>query len=278
MDLERLEREYNNRAHVPEHPAFFARWERDSAFVRKTLAGHTDLSYGPDPRHRLDIFPAARPRATLVFIHGGYWRSLDKDLFSWLAAPFVAAGIGVAMPRYRLLPHVAIEDIASDALEAVNWLFAHGAEHGLAMERVVLSGHSAGAHLAASIFAAPRERLRFDPARIAGGLAVSGIYEFAPLSRLAMNADFGLDEDSVARLDLAGRARSIPAPILVAAGAAETAEFQRQSRVLADAWSPQARPLLLLPGHHHYSVLDALAERSQPLHEAVLRFVPSGGL
>jgi len=276
-DRDFVEREYNNRAHVPDYPAYFARWERDSRYVRSTLPARLDLAYGPEERQRIDLFPAAGMRGTLVFIHGGYWRSLDKDMFSWLAAPFVAAGIGVALPRYRLAPAAGIEQIVDDAIAAVNWLFENGPAHGMATERVVLSGHSAGGHLAAAVFAAPRERLRFDPARIVGGLPVSGVYEFEPLRHFSFNADFRLDPGAVARLDLAGRPRAIAAPLVVAAGAAETSEFRRQSRVLAEAWRPQVSALLMLPGLHHFNIVDALAERGQALHEAALAFFAPGG-
>ena len=272
MDRDFVEREYNNRALVPEHAGYFERWERDSAYVRSTLPGHLDLAYGPDPRQRLDVFPARASRGTLVFIHGGYWRSLDKDLFSWIAAPFVAAGIGVVLPRYRFVPAASIEDTVEDAVDAVNWVFANGPAHGLSTDRVVLSGWSAGAHLAAAVFAAPRERLRFDPARIAGGIAMSGVYEFEPLRHFSFNTEFRLDPAAVARLDLAGKARAIGAPLVVAAGADESSEFRRQSRVIAEAWHPQSRGPMLLPGMHHFAIVDALAERGQPLHQAALAF------
>jgi len=272
MDRDLVEREYNNRGLVPQHPEYFARWERDSRYVRSTLSGHLDLAYGPAERHRLDIFPAPNARGTIVFFHGGYWRSLDKDFFSWLAAPFVAAGIGVALPRYRFVPSVSIEDVVDDAIAAVNWLFANGAAHGLSMDRVVISGWSAGGHLAASIFAAARGELRFDPARVAGGIAMSGVFEFEPLRHYSFNSEFRLDPAAVARLDLAPKPRTIAAPLIVAAGAGESSEFQRQSRVLAEAWRPQARPLLLLPGVHHFGIVDAFAERGQPLHEAARGF------
>ncbi len=217
-------------------------------------------------------FPRREAAARSSFIHGGYWRSLDKDLFSWIAAPFVAAGIGVVLPRYRFVPAASIEDAAEDAIDAVNWVFESGAAHGLCADRVVLSGWSAGAHLAASVFAAPGARLRFDPARIAGGIAVSGVYEFEPLRHFSFNAEFRLDPAAVARLDLAARRRSIEAPLVVAAGANESSEFRRQSRVIAEAWHPQSRPLMLLPGMHHFAIVDALAERGQPLHDAALAF------
>src|SRR5258708_29178613 len=94
-----VEREYNNRALVPSHPAYFARWERDSDFVRATLPSRIDVAYGPDARHRIDLFPAGKARGTLVFIHGGYWRSLDKSMFSWLAPPRTAARPSAALPH-----------------------------------------------------------------------------------------------------------------------------------------------------------------------------------
>ena len=270
LTAEQVEREYNNRALVPDHPAYFARWERDSDYVRRTLQCRLDLPYGEDPRHRIDLFPARDARGTLVFVHGGYWRSLDKSMFSWLASPWVAAGVNVAMPNYRLCPGVRIEDIVSDVLAAVQWLFDAGPRHGFAMRRVVLSGHSAGGHLVAAAFAAPREHLRFDTAAIAGGVPLSGIFDFAPLRLHSFNQDFQLDAAAVERLDLLGRRPTIGAPLVIAAGGAESAEFQRQSRSLAQAWAPQVRALHLLPGVHHFSIVDAFAERGQPLYEETL--------
>ena len=272
MDPLFVEREYNNRALVPDHPAYFERWERDSGYVRSTLPARLDLAYGPDARHRVDLFPATHPRGTLVFVHGGYWRSLDKDLFSWLAAPFVAAGIGVAMPRYRLVPAVSIEQVVDDVVAATNWLFEHGPAHGMAMERVAMSGWSAGGHLVAALFAAPRERLRFDPACIVGGVPVSGLYDFEPLRHFSFNSEFRLDPAAVARLNLADKRPTVTAPLVVVAGAEESSEFRRQAQLLAGAWRGQVRSLLLLPGLNHFSVVDALAERGQPLHDAALGF------
>jgi len=269
-----VEREYNNRALVPDYAAYFARWQRDSEFVRATLSGEIDRAYGADPRHRMDFFPAARARGTLVFIHGGYWRSLDKDMFSWLAAAWVAAGLNVALPNYRLAPAVRIDDIVDDAIAAANWLLA-APESPLAGkpggERVVVSGHSAGGHLTAALFAAPAKALRFDPARIVGGVPFSGVFDFAPLKLFAFNADYQLDDSAVARLGLLDKRPTLAAPLVVAAGAAESSEFQRQSRALAESWSPQAQPALLLPGLNHFSIVDAFCERGQPLYEETLK-------
>ena len=265
-----VEREYNNRELVPEHPAFFARWERDSRFVRETLPGVFDVPYGSHERQRMDLFPAPRSERLLVFIHGGYWRALDKHFFSWLAASWVAAGVSVAIPNYRLCPSVRIEDIVDDIVAAMNWLFANAGTHGVRTERVVVSGHSAGGHLTAALFAAARESLAFDTARIAGGVPISGIFDFEPLPLFSGNADLRLDAAQVERLNLYDRNPVIAAPMVVAVGAKESSEFQRQSKVIADAWDPQVKELLVLPDLHHFSVVDAFAERSNALYETTL--------
>lgn len=267
-----VEREYNNRALVPEHAEYFARWERDSEFVRSTLPYSLELPYGPDTRHRVDWFPAPNARGTLVFIHGGYWRSLDKSMFSWLAAAWVAAGVNVAMLNYRLSPSVRIEAIVEDAILAINWLMDPSSPQGQGADsnRVVISGHSAGGHLTAALFATDPARFSFDPKRIAGGVPISAVVDFAPLELFSFNSEFKLDANSIAALNLHDKRPLLSAPLVVAAGAAESSEFQRQSRLLAEAWAPQVQSLLLLPGVNHFSVVDAFSERGQPLYEATL--------
>ena len=277
-----VEREYNNRRLVPDHPAYFARWQRDSEFVRATLPCSLDVTYGTDPRHRIDLFPAANARGTLIFFHGGYWRSLDKDMFSWLAAAWVAAGVNVAMPNYRLVPAVRIDDIIDDAIAASNFILGSesgvrdeisheaGIRNGFSRGPVVLCGHSAGGHLTAALLAAPRSAFRFDLARIAGGVAISGIVDFEPLRQYSFNSEFKLDEAGVRRLNLHDKRPTIAAPLVVAVGGSESAEFLRQSRLLAQSWKPAVKSLLLLPGLNHFSVVDAFAERGQPLYEETL--------
>jgi arylformamidase len=203
-----------------------------------------------------------------VFIHGGYWRSLDKGMFAWLAAAWVASGVNFAAFDYRLCPAVRIDDIVDDAVAATNWLFENAPSHGVSMNRVVLSGHSAGGHLAAALFAQPAGRLAFDASRVAGGAPLSGVFDFAPLRLFSFNADFLLDEAAVARLTLLDKRPTIEAPLVVAAGGEESGEFRRQSRALADAWRGQVRELLLPAGLNHFSIVDAFAERGQPLFES----------
>ena len=272
LTAEWVEREYNNRELVPEHPQFFARWEKDSAFVRETLPGRIDLAYGPHARHRIDLFPAKASKRLLVFLHGGYWRGLDKAMFTWLAPGWVADGVSVALVNYRLCPEVRIADIVDDAIAAVNWIAANAAAMGAGAERIVLAGHSAGGHLVGALFAAEPGRLDFDTARIAGGVPISGIFDFSPLPLFSGNADLRLDSVSARALDLHERRPTVDAPLAVAVGGEESGEFIRQSRLITDRWAPQVESLHILPSLHHFSVLEALAERGQPLQVATLSF------
>jgi len=264
MTPEQIEREYNNRAAVPEHPQFFERWERDSDYVRRTLESRLDLAYGPDPRHRFDLFPAKGSRGLLVFIHGGYWRTLDKKFFAWIAPAYVAAGFDVANVNYRLCPQVNIGEIVDDVVAALNALFAQGIAHA----NVVVAGHSAGGHLVAAAFAS--KALRFDAASIVGGVPVSGVFDLTPLPHYSANVDLKLDAESARRFSVMDSKPVIAAPLVVAAGGDETSEFQRQSRDFASAWGAQVRECQVLPGYNHFSILDAFTERGQPLHTATL--------
>ena len=268
MTPELVEKEYNNRALVPDHPAYFERWQRDSDYVRANLPCVLDLAYGPDPRHRIDLFPAAGAQATMVFIHGGYWRSLDKSMFAWLASTWAASGVHFATINYRLCPAVRIDEIVDDVVSAMTWLFANAPRHGVAMDRVAVSGHSAGGHLTAAFLAQPPARYAFDTQRLVAGVPLSGVFDFAPLRHFSFNSDFRLDDAAVKRLSLLDRRPTLAVPLVVAAGGDESSEFRRQSRALADAWRSQVRELLLPPGLNHFSIVDAFAERGQPVFES----------
>ena len=268
LDPAWVEREYNNRELVPEHTQYFTRWEKDSEYVRQTLPGRLDLAYGPDPRQRVDLFPARGSDRLLVFIHGGYWRSLDKRMFAWLAPAWVAEGVSVALVNYRLCPAVRIPDIVDDAVAALNWIAVNAPVHGTGAGRMVLSGHSAGGHLVGALFAAARARFAFDASRVVGGVPISGVFDFSPLPHFSGNADLRLDAASARALDLHDKRPTLAAPLVVAVGGAESGEFIRQSRLIAGRWEPQVRALHVLAGLHHYSVLDALAERGQAVHAA----------
>jgi len=239
------------------------------------LAPKLDLRYGPGPKETLDLFvPAARARGTFVFLHGGYWRALDKSDFSFVAEPFVARGCAVAVVNYDLCPDVSIGEIVEQCRRALAWLVRDGAAQGAQPERIVVGGHSAGGHLAAMMLATDWTARGFPRDPIAGAVSVSGVHDLAPLVQFSFNADFKLDAAEAERLSPVRVAPRSRAPLALAVGADETSEFIRQTRIMWDAWPANrpsgARAPLIIPGRHHFSVVADYADADSDLTRATL--------
>jgi arylformamidase len=275
LTAEAVERGYDNRAAVPEHPQWFARYAAASRAAVAALAPRRDVRYGPGPLETLDLFlPASAPRGTFVFLHGGYWRALDKADFAFVAPPLVAQGIAVAVVNYDLCPAVTVSTIVDECRRAVLWLLRAGRAEGLAVDRLVVGGHSAGGHLAAMLFATDWRAQGLPAAPFAGGVTLSGVHDLAPLTLASMNADLRLDAAEARRLSPARRAATTDAPLVVACGADETSEFLRQAQLMFDAW-PRNRPAgarapLIVPARHHFSVVMDHADPESALTRAVL--------
>lgn len=256
--------EYNNRARVPEHPQIFARWQREAAAYREeaTKEGRAEigLKYGPSARQTIDLF---KPRGgkdgpLALFIHGGYWRSLEPSSFSQMARGMNANGVTVAVSGYDLAPQVSIGRIIEQTQAACLFLWKRF------KQRIMVSGHSAGGHLAACMVATDWQALDSgSPADLApAGYAISGLYDLAPLLHLATNADFKLDEAEARRVSPlfwpVPRGRVLDAVV----GGDESSEFLRQSRIIADGWRERGVETRYeaLPGMNHFTVCDPLTD------------------
>jgi arylformamidase len=263
-----VERGYNNRAAVPDHPRFMARYVELSEAAVQRFRPQLDLRYGPGPKETLDLFlPPAKPRGTFVFFHGGYWRAFDKADFSFVASPLVEQGIAVAIVNYDLCPAVTIATIVDESRRAMLWLVREGSPHGAVLDRIVVGGHSAGGHLVAMLFATDWSRFGLTAAPFSGGMSLSGVHDLEPLVLSTMNADLRLDVDEARGVSPVNHQPRTDTSLFIAVGADETAEFVRQSELIFDAW-PQNRPVgmtapLRIPGRHHFNaVLDHADPRS----------------
>jgi arylformamidase len=274
-----LDAQYNNRARVADAMTQLAKWAEVSAFARERSAAKLlDLRYGDGPGETLDIFPAATPNApVLIFVHGGYWRSLDKSDFSFVAPSFVADGATVVVPNYALCPAVTIEDIAMQMVKAVAWTWRHIAEHGGNPDRMALVGHSAGGHLAAMLLSCRwkqvDESMPLQP--LAGALAISGLYDLEPVRLTAfLQSDLRLTPSQVNRLSPAFFPRPKAGKLYAAVGADESEEFIRHNQLIRDQWGPTAVPVCeTVPGENHFSVLESLADPQGRLHDLALRLI-----
>jgi arylformamidase len=282
LDPAWLEAQYNNRARVPDHARHFARWAEASALARRSSPGaQFDLAYGSGAGETLDLFPATAggggPAPVLLFIHGGYWRSLDKAEHGFVAPALNAAGAMVVLPNYALCPAVGIEQIALQMAAALAWTWRHAARFGGDPSRIAVAGHSAGGHLAAMLLSCRWKDVAPDlpPQPLAGALALSGLYDLEPLRHTpSLQKDLQLTPASVARLSPAFFPRPKGGKLFAAVGLDESDEFLRQNRLIRDVWGPTAVPVCeTVAGANHFSILSALADPAGRLHELALRLL-----
>jgi arylformamidase len=269
--------QYNARAGIPDHPYIFTRWTKDSTHVRRTSAGLLDLAYGESSGERLDFFPASRSGAPLlVFIHGGWWRSLDKSDFAFIVPAYLRAGFNIALTNYTLAPAASVAEIVQQQLRALAWLYRNAEQYDFDRERIVVAGHSAGGHLTAMMMAAVWPAYGNDlPADLVkAGIVMSGLYDLEPVRHADfVNVDLKLAAEDVAPLSPAWMPQSHPAPFITAVGALESDEFKRQNKLIADRWKAGHRADIPLPGLNHLTICDGFATPGHPLFEATVKLV-----
>lgn len=258
-----LEAEYNNRARVPEHADIFLRWAREAEDFRAEMlkAGRAELGlpYGDTPRQTIDLFAAEQAeRAPLaIFVHGGWWRSLEPSTFSQMARGLNANGATVAVVGYDLCPNVSIAAIVDQIHRACAFLWQRLGR------RMLVYGHSAGGHLAAAMVATDWASLypKAPSDLVPAAWAVSGVFDLSPLLQISVNQDLRLDAEEARRLSPASW--SVPQGRVFDAvvGGAESSEFKRQGQLIVKAWQGAAETRYdEVPGANHFTVIDPLAD------------------
>jgi arylformamidase len=250
------------------------RWKRKLAAGREAL--RIGFAADPNPQRLLkrqsqladrvvaaegdaDLFLPAAARGTLVFLHGGYWRALDKSDFSFVAPPFLAHDLAVAVVNYDLCPDVTIATIVDECRRALAWVARDGRALGTNAERIVVAGHSAGGHLTAMMYATDWGALGRDGLQIAGGVSLSGVHDLEPLLMYSFNSDLRLDAAQAARLSPTRLRPRVGAPLLLAVGADGPPNSSgRRSSCGCVArnparWRPRA---VRHPQRHHFDVVS----------------------
>ncbi|MGY2051995.1 alpha/beta hydrolase [Methylobacterium sp. JK268] len=262
-DRETLSAAYNNSAAVAGSAETVAGWRERSAAFREAHPEELDLAYGTEARQRIDLFRSGDAQAPLfAFLHGGYWQRNAKEGFACMAEGPLARGLDVALIGYTLAPEASLTRIAAEVGTALAFLRRHDAERGV-RRRLVVSGWSAGGHLAA---------LALSRGEADAGLAVSGVFDLAPIRGTNLNDALTLTEAEVEALSPIRHLPAEAGPLTVAYGAAELPELCRQSTEYAAAWRAAGLTGSLLPlaGHDHFSVLTELIRPDGALTEAAV--------
>jgi arylformamidase len=275
----RLETEYSPSSCVASEAPFLAEYIARSREAERTLDCRKNLKWGVVPDETFDYFPAASGNAPLlVFIHGGYWQELSKEESLFAALNCVENGIAFAAINYTLAPRASVETIVNQCRRAVAHLHREAGSLGFDHRRLYIAGSSAGAHLAAMLFARGWQAgAGAANDAVAGAILLSGIYDLEPLVNTYVNAPLHLSASDAAAVSPMRLPLGLPAPSIIAWGENETSEFKRQSRTYAARLEAAGFPVTAfeLPGINHFDIVFGLADGGTQLGRATLELINS---
>ena len=268
-DRASIDYHYFVRGRLPEWETHIEDFSARSAEVRQQLSHHSDVPYGWHDRHKIDIFPPYKKKTkklpAMVFIHGGYWRMLDKSVFSFLVPEYLSLGVVVALINYRLLPDVGLSDIVEDVKDAAQWLTKNANEFDIDPNNITLCGHSAGAHLAAHAVSEMN----------ANFIGISGVYDLEPIQNSFLNDIGFLTQETT---DAFGSASILPKGrcySLFAFGKDEGVEFARQSLSQAELWRINSSKVKILPvdATNHATIVSEFANPHSDLFKSSSKLI-----
>ena len=256
---------YDNNAAVRNSATLIAERNQASEKLRTSRNSFLDVPYGDRERTKIDLYPADSMTAPcLVFRHGGYWQRNSREVFAMLVEGVAAHGWSVAIPGYSLAPDASLTDIVAEISQSLDWLAQNGGSYGISGP-VVLSGWSAGAHLVAMALGHPR---------VTAGLAISGVYDLAPIRDTGLNNALKLTDEEVARLSPL-RLPAVHKRLDIAYGTAELPALVFDSIQLHEARMAAGAPGRLVPieGADHFSILSELRRPDGALVDIVRKLV-----
>jgi arylformamidase len=267
---ELLNNQYNTRLGVPGYAAYFESWEERSTQTRSQFAFARNIYFGTHIAECMDIFPAGKPGSkTMIFIHGGYWHLLDKELFHFLAPAFLKNNITCVFINYPLAPAVSIDEIVYSCRSAINWISENISDYNGNPSELYVSGHSAGGHLATMLLTAE------DFSLLKGVISFSGIFRLEPIMLSYLNDVLHIDQQAAVRNSPVILNRYSDAPVLLVTGEDESHEFKDQSTELFNSWKHQngAIELMNIASKNHYSILDTMTVENSPVQSSIFRLM-----
>ena len=288
LSPEALELEFNPRAVARNLDERIAAGAAAATEARARFDCVLDVRYGPGPKETLDIFPAPNPAPSpgagsgtgpgapvLLFIHGGYWRAMDKSDYSFIADAFLPAGATTVVINYDLCPTVTLDTIVEQSNRSIAWTFRNIADYGGDPNRLYVSGNSAGGHLTAMALAHDWEAEGLPADIIKGAAPITGVMDCEPVLDITVNAEVRLEPEAARRLSPLRNPPRHALPVLVAVGGAEPSLWIRMSEDYAALCRERGIECeyLEMPGHDHFDISRAVGDPQSPLCRAMQRMM-----
>jgi arylformamidase len=276
MDQAELDAAYDQSKYAPNMAQILARYATNSEAVRARLGAPRRYAYGPTAIEALDVYATKRANAPInIFIHGGAWRrGLAKD-YGYPAEVFVHAGAHYVVPDFINVTEAngSLMPMAEQVRRAVAWVYHNARSFGGDPDRIYVSGHSSGGHLAGVVLVTDwRKDFDLPADTVKGGLCCSGMFDLKPVRLSARNAYVAFTDEMEHALSSQRHLDKLNCPVIVACGTLETPEFQRQSRDFAATVRAAGKPvrLVVAEGYNHFEILETLANPYGVLGRAVL--------
>jgi arylformamidase len=269
--------QFDLRSRNADFQEYFDKNDSLSAEAIEALPCQLDISYGNHPLQAVDYFPAKQGNAPIViFIHGGYWRALDKKSYSFVAPSFIDSNCAVCSVNYRLAPEARLEEILDDVTKALRSIREHATAINGNPNDLYVTGHSAGGHLA--LMTAMLLQEKNDPllSSIKGVLSLSGLFDLDPVRNSFLNETLNFDDSTVTRLSpILNEAFSTNIPLRFAVGGDETDEFIRQSQTISERMTANGNDsqYSLLSNLNHFDIVYELGKPDGVLKKQLLEMI-----
>lgn len=264
-DQATLDKVYDQINYAPNIKTVLGRYASNSDLARARLGEPKRLAYGPSKVEAMDLYPAAQANAPIhIFIHGGAWRAGEAKSYGFMAEPFVAKGAHVLIPDFTnvLEQNGDLMPMTRQVLGCIAWAYKNAESFGGDKNRIFLSGHSSGGHLAGVALVTDWEKEYGVPADvIKGAVLISGMFDLKPV-RLSSRSNYVVFTDEVEQaLSTQRHLDKLDTPVALVYGDQETPEFMRQSMDFAAALEKAGKPVQLIEGkgYNHFEIMETLA-------------------
>jgi len=264
-DQETLDKVYNQSNYAPNIKTVISRYGSNSELTRTRLGKPKRLSYGDADIEAFDLYAADQHNAPIhIFLHGGAWRAGDANGYGFLAEPFVANGAHFLIPDFtNVLEHDGnLMPMTEQILRSIAWAYQNAESFGGDKNRIYISGHSSGGHLAGVAVTTDWENeFNLPPDIIKGAVLISGMFDLKPV-RLSSRSNYVAFTDEIEqRLSPQRHLDKLNTPVVLVYGDLETPEFIRQTKDFAAAAEKAGKPVQLIegPGYNHFEIAETMA-------------------